>query len=94
MSVLIYHIDLKKPMWRLDYLEHFVSRLQACGGTAILLEIEDKFRFANTGSKFERHGRPVANGTTRRSIHPLKSKVLGEFPKGHVRASKGQVENS
>ena len=47
MPLLIYHIDLKKAMWRLDYLERFAARLQGWGFNAVLLEIEDKFRFAN-----------------------------------------------
>ncbi|MEI8311630.1 MAG: family 20 glycosylhydrolase, partial [Verrucomicrobiota bacterium] len=47
MSLLIYHVDLKRAMWRLDYLTEFVSRLQKRGFSAVLLEIEDKFRFAN-----------------------------------------------
>jgi len=34
-------------MWRLDYLAGFLTRLQGWGFTAVLLEIEDKFRFAN-----------------------------------------------
>ncbi len=47
MSLFIYHIDLKRAMWRLDYLADFLSRLQGWGFNAVLLEIEDKFRFAN-----------------------------------------------
>jgi hypothetical protein len=45
--LLIYHVDLKRAMWRLDSLASFLTRLQGWGFTAVLLEIEDKFRFAN-----------------------------------------------
>ncbi|MEI6492901.1 MAG: family 20 glycosylhydrolase [Verrucomicrobiota bacterium] len=44
--LLAYHIDLKRAMWRLDYLADFVLRLRGWGFNAVLLEIEDKFRFS------------------------------------------------
>lgn len=42
-----YHIDLKRAMWRLDYMTDFVRRLKRWGFNAVVLEIEDKFRFTN-----------------------------------------------
>lgn len=41
-----YHIDLKRAMWRLDYLLEFMRRLKQWGFNSVVLEIEDKFRFS------------------------------------------------
>ncbi len=41
-----YHIDLKRAMWRLDYLLEFMRRLKQWGFNTVVLEIEDKFRFS------------------------------------------------
>jgi hypothetical protein len=41
-----YHVDLKRAMWRLDYLAGFVRRLKRWGFNAVVLEMEDKFRFS------------------------------------------------
>lgn len=42
----IYHVDLKRAMWRPSYLQSMSARLKAWGYDTLLLEIEDKFRFA------------------------------------------------
>jgi hypothetical protein len=44
--MLAYHIDLKRPMWRPDYLLAMAARLRAWGYDTLFIEIEDKFRFA------------------------------------------------
>lgn len=44
--VFAYHIDLKRAMWRLDYLADFIQRLKRWGFNAVVLEVEDKFRFS------------------------------------------------
>lgn len=41
-----YHIDLKRAMWRLDYMSDFVRRLKRWGFNAVVVEVEDKFRFS------------------------------------------------
>ena len=44
-SLRAYHLDLKRAMPRLDYLESFTDRLGALGYNALLLEVEDKFTY-------------------------------------------------
>lgn len=34
-----YHIDLKRAMWRLDYLLEFMRRLKQWGFNSVVLEI-------------------------------------------------------
>ncbi len=45
-KLLAFHVDLKRPMWRRDYLDDTVARLGAWGFNALLYEFEDKLRFA------------------------------------------------
>lgn len=44
-KVLAYHLDLKRAMPRLDYIAKFAGQLAAWGFNAVVLELENKFRF-------------------------------------------------
>ncbi|MDD5483447.1 MAG: family 20 glycosylhydrolase [Kiritimatiellae bacterium] len=46
MKMIAYHLDFKRAMWKNDYLARFTERLKKWGYNALLLEMEDKFRFA------------------------------------------------
>jgi len=46
-KMLAYHFDMKRSMWRAEYIEEMARVLAAWGFTHILYEIEDKFRFAD-----------------------------------------------
>lgn len=46
MKMLAYHLDFKRAMWKRSYLERFLDRLQKWGYTALVCEMEDKFRFS------------------------------------------------
>lgn len=41
-----YHVDLKRAMWRPQYLLSMAARLRTWGYDTLVLEIEDKFRFS------------------------------------------------
>ncbi len=43
--MLAWHVDLKRAMWRPEYLLEMVARLRDWGYDTLVLEIEDKFRF-------------------------------------------------
>lgn len=58
-TMFAYHIDLKRAMWRLDYLLEFMRRLKQWGFNSVVLEIEDKFRFSRHPSRLP-HTRAVA----------------------------------
>jgi len=45
-KMLAFHYDLKRPMWTQQYLSACTDRLAAWGFSAIVYEVEDKFRFA------------------------------------------------
>ena len=45
--ILAYHFDMKRPMWRREYMEQMVDHLKGWGFTHIVYEIEDKFQYAN-----------------------------------------------
>ena len=45
--ILAYHFDMKRPMWKREYMEQMVEHLKAWGFTHIVYELEDKFQFAN-----------------------------------------------
>lgn len=38
-TMFAYHIDLKRAMWRLDYLLEFMRRLKQWGFNSVVLEI-------------------------------------------------------
>ncbi len=44
-GMLAYHIDLKRAMWKREYLNTTVDRLKAWGFNTLIYEIEDKFQF-------------------------------------------------
>lgn len=44
-KLLAFHLDLKRPMWRRDYLDRTIARLRDWGFNALLFEFEDKLRF-------------------------------------------------
>ncbi len=45
MKIIAYHLDFKRAMWSRAYLDSFLERLRQWGYNAIVLEMEDKFRF-------------------------------------------------
>lgn len=45
-KMLAYHFDLKRAMWRRQYMDAMVDRLKAWGFNTIVCEVEDKLRFS------------------------------------------------
>jgi len=43
--MLAYHIDLKRAMWKREYLDTTVDRLKAWGFNTLIYEVEDKLRY-------------------------------------------------
>lgn len=46
-KMLGFHFDLKRAMWKREYMDAFCDQLKAWGYNTILYELEDKFRFRN-----------------------------------------------
>ena len=42
---LAYHFDLKRPMWKREYMDSWADRLRGWGFNTVVYEIEDKFCF-------------------------------------------------